>query len=330
MENSEEITSEINNEHEADDTMLGRYGREVDVGDGGRKGDIAAVIVTYNRKDKLLNCIKALQSQKGGNPDIMVIDNASDDGTKEALTELIDSGAIIYKNTGRNLGGAGGFEIGVREASLMGFKYVWLMDDDCVPHKKALNELKKAHNKLRGRYGFLSGKIVWRDGNICRMNVQKKDVISKVEDFDRDLQKIQFATFVSCFIKTSVVKEVGLPIGEFFIWGDDLEYTRRISMEYPCYYVKDSVALHDCESNSGSNVALDTLERLKLYTYAYRNEFYVFKREGLKGLAYWFARIIYHIIRISASGEPDKKKRFSALFKGVLMGFLYSPTIDIV
>ncbi len=311
-------------------TMLGRYGKPLDIGEGGRNGDIAAIIVTYNRKEKLLNCINALKKQKGGNPDIIVIDNASDDGTREALSELIDNEEIIYRNTSRNLGGAGGFELGIREAAMIGFKYLWLMDDDCVPHKRALLEFKKAHNKLSGRYGLLSGRVKWKDGSPCRMNIQKKDVISKIDDFDTDLQRIQFATFVSCFIKTSVVKEVGLPIGEFFIWGDDLEYTRRISMEYPCYYVKDSLAMHDSAANTGSDISRDSLDRMKYYTYAYRNEFYVFRREGLKGLGYWFVRLLTHLMRITLSGEPGKKKRFMALFKGTLMGFFYNPTIDIV
>lgn len=325
-----DINSVQETEKEPDERMLGHYSRELKIGEGGRKSDIAAVIVTYNRKEKLMNCIKALLDQKGGRPDIIVIDNASEDGTEDTLAEYAEDGTLFYRNTGRNLGGAGGFELGVREAVLMGYKYLWLMDDDCVPDKKALNELKRAHNKTSGRYGFLSSKVIWKDGSICRMNIQKTDVISKLGNFDKDMQHIQFASFVSCFIKASVVKEVGLPIGEFFIWGDDLEYTRRISMEHPCYYVKNSVVRHECATNTGSNVAQDSIDRLKNYTYAYRNEFYNFKREGIKGLAYWAVRLGYHILRIAVSGEGDKKKRFMALFKGTLMGFLYNPTIDIV
>lgn len=326
MENEDNINPDKNNDY----TMLGRYSGRLNIGEGARTGDIVAIVVTYNRKDKLLNCIDALMKQKGGRPDIIVIDNFSDDGTREALSKLIDNEEIIYRNTGRNLGGAGGFEIGLREAFMIGYKYFWLMDDDCIPHKRALYEFKKAHNKLSGRYGFLSGKVNWKDGTPCRMNIQKKDVISKLNSLDKDLQKIQFATFVSCFIKASVVKAIGLPIGEFFIWGDDLEYTRRISLEYPCYYVKESIATHDCTANTGSDISKDSLDRMKHYTYAYRNEFYVFKREGLKGMGYWLVRLILHLLRIAVSGEPGKKKRFLALFKGTLMGFFYNPTIDIV
>ena len=316
---NEENNIEINKE----ESLLGRYSDTVVP-----ERDIAAIVVTYNRRDKLINCIKSLIAQKGGRPDIIIIDNASTDGTRDALESYISEGSIIYKNTERNIGGAGGFEIGCREAVGLGYKYLWLMDDDCVPDETALLELKKAHNKLSGRYGFLSSKVLWKDGSLCKMNIQKKDVISKLKHFDRQIEPIQFASFVSCFIKASVVKEMALPIGEFFIWGDDLEYTRRISLEYPCYYVGKSVVVHDCETNAGSNIALDALDRLKNYFYAYRNEVYIFKREGLKGIGYWGVRLIYHLIRIALSGEKYKSVRFSTLLKGTLIGLLYNPTID--
>ncbi len=291
--------------------------------------EIVAVVVTYNRKEKLINCIEALLSQKGGAPDILVVDNASTDGTPDAISGYIESGDVIYYNTGRNLGGAGGFEHGTREAVDKGYKYVWLMDDDCVPDKKALIEFKKAHNKLNGHYGFLSGKVVWRDGSICKMNVQKTSLLSKLSNFNRDLQRIQFASFVSCFIKTSVIKEAALPVGEFFIWGDDIEYTRRISLLYPCYYVKKSVAMHDCESNTGSDISRDNPERLKFYKYAYRNEVYIFRREGAKGIIYWLIRLLLHTFRILIFSSGSRKERLGILFKGTLMGIFYSPTIDL-
>ena len=290
---------------------------------------IVAVVVTYNRKEKLMNCLDALFSQKGGAPDILVVDNASDDGTEQELKPLVDEGRIHYYNPGRNLGGAGGFERGVKWAVEADYDYIWLMDDDCLPEKKALVAFKKAHNTLKGHYGFLSSKVIWTDGEPCKMNIQKSSITHKVKDWGRDLQRIQYASFVSCFIKTSVVKEVALPIGEFFIWGDDVEYTRRISIKYPCYYVKDSVVVHDCASNTGSDISSDSMDRMKYYVYAYRNEFYVFRREGAKGLVYWWFRLHLHVFRILTRGDGNRLKRLWTMLKGTMMGVLYNPTIDL-
>ena len=87
--------------------------------------DTVAVIVTYNRKDLLKESIEALCGQTRPS-DIMVVDNASTDGTEEMVREIMASmpehsehGKIIYHNMGENLGGAGGFSFGVFEYSCL-------------------------------------------------------------------------------------------------------------------------------------------------------------------------------------------------------------------
>ena len=75
--------------------------------------DTVAVVVTYNRKELLRGCLRCLREQKSP-CDILVVDNASTDGTEEMLRPMIDAGEIRYHNTGENLGGAGGFSEGRR------------------------------------------------------------------------------------------------------------------------------------------------------------------------------------------------------------------------
>ena len=71
---------------------------------------IAAVVVTYNRLDLLRQCVEALRSQTEA-CDILVVNNASTDGTDRWLDEQQD---VNSRNTGSNLGGAGGFNYGMR------------------------------------------------------------------------------------------------------------------------------------------------------------------------------------------------------------------------
>ena len=74
---------------------------------------VAAVVVTYNRKELLKEAIDALLMQSVAEADVLVVDNASTDGTKDYIADYIDQGQIIYINTGENLGGAGGFNFGI-------------------------------------------------------------------------------------------------------------------------------------------------------------------------------------------------------------------------
>ena len=92
---------------------------------------IIAVIVTYNRKELLKENMEALINQSYKEFDILVVDNASTDGTFEYIKRLVnDNDFISYFNTGKNLGGAGGFSLGIKEACLKGYEKIWIMDDD--------------------------------------------------------------------------------------------------------------------------------------------------------------------------------------------------------
>ncbi|MBQ9406321.1 MAG: glycosyltransferase family 2 protein [Desulfovibrio sp.] len=296
---------------------------------------IAVVVVTYNRCQLLLENIEALREQDFCERyDVLIIDNASTDGTQDEVKALLEketeaSGLmrLKYQNTGANLGGAGGFQYGVRWAVEHGYEYIWLMDDDCLPRPDALTALTTAGKKA-GNFGWLSSKALWKDGSLCAMNVQKQSLLKKVEDFESELSPAIMATFVSLFLSADMVREVGLPIKEFFIWSDDFEYTRRISRLYPCYVCNHSVVLHKTASNVGSNIAMDSLQRLPRYGYMYRNEFYLYRREGVKGLAYQAARVVYHILRILRDAPSHRGARLACLLKSVCKGFAFHPNIE--
>ena len=148
---------------------------------------VGTIVVTFNRKKMLKECIEALLKQSYDNQEILVIDNASTDGTREEIAKLLGAGhdfgnmELIYQNTGANLGGAGGFQYGVRWAVEHGYDYIWLMDDDCIPETGALAALLAAWENLGGKCGWLSSKVLWKDGSLCTMNVQKESLTGKVK-----------------------------------------------------------------------------------------------------------------------------------------------------
>lgn len=288
---------------------------------------IAAIVVTFNRKEFLLRNIAALQQQNCPALDILVIDNASTDGTEQAVASLAQAGVIRYTNTGANLGGAGGFNFGMRVAAEAGYDYLWIMDDDCIPDPGALAALLDADKQLDGQYGFLSSIAYWRDGTPCNMNVQKTGLKSKIEDYSSPLVPVVMATFVSAFFPLERVREVGLPIKEFFIWSDDLEYTRRLSLRYPCYAVNGSRVLHDMHSNDKVNIATDTVDRLPRYQYLYRNEVYVYRREGVRGWLYLLTRIAFHILKVLRHKEA-RWQRIQVILSSFWTGLRFRPRVE--
>lgn len=290
---------------------------------------VVAVIVTFNRKELLKECINALLNQNYDNCDILVVDNASTDGTKEYIKKELQNKKVHYSNTGTNLGGAGGFNYGIKEAYKLGCDFIWIMDDDCIVHNDSLTELLKADKELNGNYGFLSSKVLWKDNSICKMNIQKITMTKWLKDYDKNYQSIVLASFVSLFIKRDIVEKFGLPIKEFFIWTDDWEYTRRISRKKKCYYISSSVVTHKSKENVGASIATVD-DRLERFNYLYRNDCVLYRGEGIKG---WFLlkiRLVLHKIRILKSNKNDKKERIKIINKAIKEGKKFYPEIEYV
>ena len=108
----------------------------------------------------------------------------------------------------------------MRKAVEAGYDYLWVMDDDCMVHPDSLAKLLNADRRLEGEYGWLSSVVRWKDGSLCKMNVQRHPLLSDIEDFSPALQPCTLASFVSLFVPSGVVKRFGLPIRDFFIWTD--------------------------------------------------------------------------------------------------------------
>lgn len=288
---------------------------------------IAAVVVTYNRKVLLIECIDHLLNQTFDAFDILIIDNHSTDQTKDAIEHYLENPRITYKDTGSNLGGAGGFQYGIKEAYNLQYDYVWTMDDDCMPKPDALQKLVEANEELKDP-GYLSSVVLWTDGELCLTNIHRSSLTKKITTFNKKYTEAVLGSFVSLWIPMSVVKEVGLPIKEFFIWGDDWEYTRRISRTHKCYVVTDSQVIHKTKANTGVNIANDSEDRIDRYRYAYRNEMYLFKREGIKGLLYILARTVIHVIRVLLHARSKRMRRVGIILKSTYEGIKFNPKIE--
>lgn len=292
---------------------------------------VVAVIVTYNRLQKLKKCIDCLK-QSQTPVDVYVVDNASTDGTSDWLKTQLETGILRYAKLFENIGGAGGFNAGMRWAAEAGYAYIWLMDDDCMVHDDSLSELMAADKVLHGEYGWLSSVALWTDGTPCYMNRQKihDEVYLGFDKLKYGIVRSTQATFVSLLVKSSVVKQVGLPISDFFIWGDDIEYTRRISVRsnIPSYVVGRSVVTHEMKENTGSNIAIDSAERLSRYRYAYRNEGYLFRMEGLRGVAYFVAKCMYNFMRICIKARNNRLKRLWILVSSSVKGLVFNPRVE--
>lgn len=206
--------------------------------------NVCAIVVTHNRKELLSQCLDRLQMQSRPPDRILVIDNASNDGT-EAL--LAAREGIDVLRLAENGGGAGGFENGLREARVAAHDWYWLMDDDTFADERCLEALLDGADRAPSRPAVLASVVRWKDGRLHPMNFPRLRIRQR-GDFaigaSRGLALIRTSTFVSTLVHRDAIDRFGLPPGHYFIWSDDVQYTGRILREGVGYMVPDSTVDH--------------------------------------------------------------------------------------
>jgi len=205
---------------------------------------IGVVVVTYNRRALLEGTLQALQQQTCPIDSILVIDNASTDGTEQFLQSLQMARLEVHRMAS-NLGGAGGFSAGIAAAYQRGFDLVWVMDDDVLPSPDALERLIEALGILRGKGldpSFLIPAVLNQEGDpinapVIDQRLQPNGNLPLIKYLADGIIPVVSASFVGPLFTRDAIARHGLPIAEMFIWGDDTEYTFRLTHDRQAGYV---------------------------------------------------------------------------------------------
>ena len=200
---------------------------------------ILAVVVTYNRLPLLQRLLERLDGVAALD-EVLVVDNASTDGTSQWLASL-EPGAegsdghparpVVARTLTTNTGGAGGFAEGLAWAVERGADLVWLMDDDGVPAPDCLERLleveahdfwgpvvvdEEAPDRLVFPIRLPGGTRVVHDVTAVEQAAKQAGVIEGI-----------VIPFNGVLVTRALVERIGLPRADFFIWGDDHEYRLR-------------------------------------------------------------------------------------------------------
>lgn len=215
---------------------------------------VAAIVVTYNRKALLMDCLAALLAQSRQLDIIFILDNASTDGTGEQLRDCgyLAHPRIRYQHMSQNLGGAGGFRKGMECAFQDGYDYLWIMDDDVEPKPDALERMIPF--VWREDISALANLKIDPDGNFQPASLGTftwspfRDLVKSISPGDYENKQsveIQFSSFVGLLVSRRSIEQVGLPHPDFFIHGDDCEYCCRLLQAGRILLIPDSVIIHN-------------------------------------------------------------------------------------
>ncbi len=239
---------------------------------------VCGVVVTYNRKELLRECLQAVFGQTRPPDVVLVVDNASTDGTREMVREEFPQSELLALP--ENQGSSGGFHEGMKAAMARGVDWLWVMDDDTIPRPDALELLLDAPAQLDGlpAPSLLASKVIWTDGKLHPMNWPAPNVLDVdhfVDGIERTFLPIRANTFPSLLVKREAVERHGPPRKAFWIWADDIDFTQRILRHEPGYLVPQSVALHKTKT------AHKPWEGKQRFYYAVRNGMFILRGDTL-------------------------------------------------
>lgn len=195
--------------------------------------NFTVVIVTYNRLNLLKECIDKLLIQSYPVNKIVIVNNDSSDGTKEFLERFMDDDRFKIYNSDANNGGAWGFYKGLELVKKYNFDYVLLIDDDAIVENDFFEVMNKNIKKYSGYSAYSSTVYVENDIDVGhRMKLVNK-LFVKFKPihkglYSTDCFECDTATFCGLLLKKDIIKKIGLPEKDYFIWFDDMEYSLRI------------------------------------------------------------------------------------------------------
>lgn len=226
---------------------------------------IAAVIVTCNRLTMLKTVLKHTLAQNF--TAIVVVNNASQDGTKEWLETLTDTRLHCLHET-VNSGGAGGFAHGMDYAAhKTECEWIVCFDDDAWPQTNALSNFQSL--TLPSNIGGVAAAVYFPNGAMCGMNRPGINPFKKVHTIFRFFKEakmtfgidinsyeqnkplsVDYSSFVGFFVRSELVRgPLGLPQTDLFIYADDTLYTWKLRcLGWKILFVPNVRFYHDCSS----------------------------------------------------------------------------------
>lgn len=259
---------------------------------------ICCIITTYdNRSNFVVKIVKRLISEKISK--IIILNNNSCHVSKQKLDKLSEIYPLIdLINFKKNIGTAKAIKFGLKKASSSkDIDFIWILDDDNLPKKNTVKYLlgnyliaKKNYTKvftpirynleqykryLKGYYDFK-----FYENNFIKFNIIKNflNLLFKKKLKVKKVEKIQMAPYGGLFFHKSLIDTVGFPNTKFVTYGDDYDYTYRMTKKKFSILIDKKYLVKDLSPTFGSKSYFDKEIHEKKIYYQLRNHTYISKK----------------------------------------------------
>lgn len=286
---------------------------------------VSIIILNWNQKDMTLQCLKSLKEINYPCYEIILVDNGSTDDSVSAIKKEFPDVKII-KNQ-RNLGVAGGRNVGIEHVLEKGTDYILLLDNDTTAHPDFIAEMVKVGEQDKSA-GILTGKIyfssqpnkIWCAGGTlslyrCHFSLIGHDKVDRGQ-YDQ-LREVDHVTGCCFMIKKEVVDKIGI-LDENFVqyFGEDTDLCLRAKKAgYKVVYVPGSRIWHHIVKKTSVS------ER---YWYLKGRNLMLFMRKHAR-LHHWIIFSFFFILGslklLYREAKAGNIKQFFTMAKGTLYAF---------
>lgn len=242
---------------------------------------VGAVVVTYNRLEKLKTALLFYEEQIYKPNYILVVNNNSNDGTGDFLNNWKnESGKIEHKvlTLEKNIGGSGGFYEGLKAARDMQADWIFVADDDAYPERDCLQifmKYIKTHDYLKlsalCATVYTGNKIdTWHRRRLgkCYGIVVIENKI-QAEEYQKESFELDLFSYVGSLLKKEAVLRAGLPEKNFFISYDDSEHSLRMRKLGKIVCLPKAGVIHDTADIEGNVTTWKKYYGLRNKIYSY-------------------------------------------------------------
>jgi GT2 family glycosyltransferase len=215
---------------------------------------VSIIVLNYNGREDTLACLRSLEHVMYPNVNVIVVDNASSDGSADAIREAHPQMKLI--ETGANLGFTGGNNVGIHYALDHGADYIMLLNNDTIVAPDMLNlmvEVMESDPQI-GVTGPMiyyysapetiwsaGGQIDWKRGTTSMIGVNEEDK----SQYGLTPRSVDFVTGCALLVRREVWEKVGLLDDQFFMYYEETEWCVRASRAgYKIYHVPQAMLWH--------------------------------------------------------------------------------------
>jgi GT2 family glycosyltransferase len=292
---------------------------------------VTAVVLNYNGCEDTIRCLSSLKEVKFPNLKIVIVDNGSVDESVQKFEKAFSSIPLLRRVV--NAGYAAGNNAGIKYALDHNADYILIINNDATVEPDFLNHLVEYAEK-NPKVGVLNARVFFPGANEIfsaagRFNKflctgQNKGGMRVKKNETEIIKKVDYVCGVLMLIRSEVFRNVGLLDEKYFMYFEDLEFSRRVLKKYEMAYIPQSIAYH----KSGGGKGWHSYTPLYLY-YHTRNRILVFQEDMFLYRVYvWIFTLINSIAKSAVillkliDGPRRTKDQLKALWQGFIDGSL--------